>query len=53
MLLKIKTSPVSLSTCVEVPNSINKEFIKKVLVTQYSGLYYTVEDFSCTTKEMF
>ena len=48
--IKVKT-PVSVSACVEIQDSLNKEFMKKVLVSQYSGLNYTLEDFSCPTKE--
>ena len=49
--LKIKTSLVSLPTCVELPNSMNKEFAKKMLLSHYSGLNYTIEYFSWPTKE--
>ena len=48
--LKIKT-PEVLSTCVELPNALNKELAKKMLISQYSQLNYSLEDFSCPTKK--
>ncbi len=48
--LKVKT-PASVSVCTELKDSLNKEFIKKVIVSQFKEHNYTLEDFSCPTKE--
>ena len=49
--LKVKTPAILLSTCVELPNSLNKDFAKKVLISQYKEQNFTLEDFSCPTKK--
>ena len=48
--LKTKMDTISESTCAEMPNGINQEFLKKML-DQYSEVNYTIEELSCPTKE--